>query len=71
MVSKSYRLCRQSGKKIHICLRQHAGHQVLMKLRSKTKLSASTLFFMPTFFLLEPEEILAQKEKAAGSPPPP
>jgi hypothetical protein len=52
-------------------LRQHAGHQVLLELTSEPKLFASTLFSMSAFFLLEPEEILTRKDKAAGFPPPP
>jgi hypothetical protein len=39
-----------------------------MELRSKPKLSASTLFFMPAIFLLEPEEFLTRKEKRRGFP---
>jgi hypothetical protein len=42
-----------------------------MELTPKPKLFASTLFFMPAFFLLEPEEVLTRKRKAAGFAPPP
>jgi hypothetical protein len=69
MVSKSYRLCPQSGRESIFA--PACGPSSSVGINIEAQIIRFDAFLHAGVYLLEPEEIFIQKKKAAGFPPPP